>query len=72
MLIGGDDIGVAPDPEKIKKLISQKREDLERIKRNFVKRQERAKEQLKKLEAYKKEDEEIAEKNGGTTENPNS
>ena len=38
MLIGGDDIGVAPDPEKIKKLISQKKEDLERIKRNFVKR----------------------------------
>ena len=38
MLIGGHEIGVAPDPEKIKILISEKKKDLERIKSNFVKR----------------------------------
>ena len=56
MLIGGHEIGVSPDPEKIKLLITEKKKDLERVKRNFTKRQERADEQLKKLKAYEKED----------------
>ena len=67
MLIGGADIGVAPDPEFIKKQISQKREDLETLRENFVKKQQRYREQLEKLEAYKKLDEELEEKNGGAS-----
>ena len=64
MLNLGGEIGQIPDADKIKKLIAQKKLDLERIKKNIVKRQERAKKQMEKLEGYRNLDEEAAEKDG--------